>query len=114
MVYYLTIVGDNPDDAEEHRLEADVIIVGRFIQNDIVLRNHASSIRQMRLVREGDTYRLFDVVTTHGTFVNGVYADDDTGILLRPGDVITVGKNYITLHFSDRPRSASAVDQSSS
>jgi len=59
-----------------------------------VSRTHAAVQRESASDQE-DMYRLIDLGSTCGTFVNGVRMDDNTeGHLLESGDVVSLGSSH--------------------
>jgi Nif-specific regulatory protein len=66
----------------------DQLEVGRDDGNDLVLGDRQASRRHARLSRDGTGYRLVDLGSTHGTFVNGARVEER---LLIDNDQIQVG-----------------------
>jgi hypothetical protein len=69
-------------------LNAEVINIGRSLDNDIVLADDPVSAEHCRLEREGASFRLKDLGSKNKTFVNGRKVED---VVLRNGDEIRVG-----------------------
>jgi hypothetical protein len=82
---------------QEHRLSGDTIIIGRAVENDIVITSKRVSREHARVRREGWRVILEDLDSTNGTFLNGerVLAS----VELRDEDRITIGD--VTLTFYD-------------
>jgi hypothetical protein len=88
------------DPAErEHRLIGDTIIIGRAVENDIVITSKRVSREHARVRREGWRVILEDLDSTNGTFLNGerVLAP----VELRDEDHITIGDVTLTFHDPD-------------
>ncbi|MCC7367470.1 MAG: FHA domain-containing protein, partial [Chloroflexi bacterium] len=66
----------------------DVVTIGRDDGNDLVLRDPRVSRRHALVRRLGQTFRVEDLGSTNGIFVNGRRVDRAD---LRPGDLIQVG-----------------------
>ncbi len=77
-------------------LNAACIVIGRRSDADIVISHHLTSRQHAQVVREGESWVVADLASTHGTFVNG------TRILrhaLRAGDRIQLGREGAELQF---------------
>lgn len=72
--------------------------IGRWEDNDIVVDDRWVSRHHARLVREGDQYRIEDLDSKNGTFVNGQRIIQPTALM--DGDQIQVTP-LITLTFVD-------------
>lgn len=71
--------------------------LGRDITNGIVLGDSSVSSQHARIERTRDGWRIVDLGSTNGTFVNG-RGVDQRGFILRGGEQLSVGA--ITLRFS--------------
>lgn len=77
-------------------------IIGRGLDTTVCLMDKRSSRRHCRLVMDGGGYRLEDLRSRNGTFLNGQQV---SGMLeVKPGDHFRVGKTMMEL-------SAAAVDK---
>jgi hypothetical protein len=74
------------------RLEQDIVNIGRYRDNDIVLDDPYVSRHHLQLRRRFGAYLLFDVHSQGGTYVNGIRIKEHQ---LRSGDVILVGKSQL-------------------
>ena len=74
--------------------EADRTL-GRDEANDIVLQDEQVSARHARITYEGDAFRVEDLASRNGTFVNGERIHERTA--LRSGDLIKVGRTMLKL-----------------
>src|SRR5258706_12486035 len=61
-----------PDAGHSHRAGDNALRLGRSPDNDIILRDPATSGHHARVERRGDTFWIVDVGSTNGTLVNGV------------------------------------------
>ena len=74
--------------------------LGRSRSNDILVPEDAASAQHCRIDREGDSYVLYDLGSTNGTWVNGAKVDR---VLLQHGDRLTIGGTGFTVSlFGDR------------
>lgn len=62
--------GDSPRD--QWALRKDTTIIGREDNCDVVISNRQVSRRHAKIIREGDQYKLMDLNSKNGTFLNGV------------------------------------------
>lgn len=76
---------------------SDTIQIGKSRQCDVVLPDESVSRVHVEIRRENDAYRIVDVGSTNGTFVEGAKVSDG---FLRPGDVLKLGK--VELRFVPR------------
>lgn len=81
-------VGDSDADLT-YALNADELLLGRDPTLDIVLRSRLVSRRHARIVRQDNEYRIEDLKSTGGTWLNGSRLD--RLVRLRDGDRIRVG-----------------------
>lgn len=70
-------------------LDGDSVSVGRHPSSDVLLDDITVSRRHASVAREGEAYRLTDVGSLNGTYVNNALVDD---VELRSGDSIQVGR----------------------
>jgi signal transduction histidine kinase len=84
--------------AHELQLTADLYSLGRSSDNDIVVEDSGVSRRHGRLVRDGDGYRVLDLGSHNGTFVNGQKV---TSATLQDRDQIQVGQHTLTYVLRD-------------
>jgi len=84
-----------PDAGHKHRAGDHAMRLGRSPDNDVILRDPATSGHHARLERRGDQFWLVDLGSTNGTFVNGESVQEKQ---LNHGDRLTVGQNSV--HFS--------------
>jgi len=80
------------DQGTRIELTDDIISVGRDHSNDVQLHDTETSRRHAELRREGDTYRVFDLDSSNGTFVNGNRVEQQ---VLHSGDQVTFGGSLL-------------------
>ncbi len=78
--------------------------IGRTSTNDIPIENLAVSRCHAEIIRENNRFRLHDLQSSNGTFVNGVRVTDKE---LCDGDAILIGKH--TLLFVENDALATAI-----
>lgn len=71
-----------------HLLETDEVTTGRDVSNSLVIADVSVSRKHSVLTRESDCYRIADLDSLNGTFVNGVPVKRR---LLQHGDEIEIG-----------------------
>jgi pSer/pThr/pTyr-binding forkhead associated (FHA) protein len=97
----------------EHPLTEDSIVVGRAVENGIVITSKRVSREHARVRRDGWRVMLEDMGSTNGTFLNGERVLSP--IALHDEDRIKVGDVVLTFHdpditFRDTPFPALEVD----
>jgi adenylate cyclase len=85
-------------DAAARSLDQDTLTIGRDASNAMVLRDMASSSRHARMVKDEDGWRMEDLGSSNGTFVNGWRIET---VRLNSGDRIQIGSSEFT--FEDGP-----------
>jgi pSer/pThr/pTyr-binding forkhead associated (FHA) protein len=89
----LTILSP-PDEGTRCRLEGDQMTLGQSADNGIVLGDPTVSHHHAALrLREGQ-WRVFDVGSCNGTYVNGTRVGAE-GVALHPSDVLTLGQSRL-------------------
>jgi DNA-binding NtrC family response regulator len=76
----------------EYVLDQNVITIGTFADNDIILEDETISRHHCRIVQQDEDYLIVDPGSTNGTFINGVRIRE---AYLAPGLIITVGNTQI-------------------
>ncbi len=84
-----------PDAGHSHRVGDRALRLGRSPDNDVILRDPATSGHHARVERRGDQFWIVDLGSTNGTLVNGEPVQEKE---LNHGDRVTVGQNAV--HFS--------------
>jgi FHA domain len=88
-------IESGPDAGHTHRAGDSALRMGRSPDNDVILRDPATSGHHARLERRGDQFWIVDLGSTNGTLVNG---DPIQEKQLSHGDRVTIGQNAV--HFS--------------
>jgi pSer/pThr/pTyr-binding forkhead associated (FHA) protein len=88
-------IESGPDAGHTHRTGETALRLGRSPDNDLILRDPATSGHHARVERRGDQFWIVDLGSTNGTMVNGEPVQEKE---LNHGDRITVGQNAV--HFS--------------
>lgn len=88
----LLIVNPRSSDEQTHRFEGSRVTIGSDDQADLVLDDPTVSRLHCRLLHDGDGYRVSDLDSTNGTFINGVRIAE---AFLEPGSVIACGNTRI-------------------
>lgn len=88
-------IESGPDAGHSHPTGDHALRLGRSPDNDVILRDPATSGHHARLERRGDQFWLVDLGSTNGTFVNGESIQEKQ---LNHGDRLTIGQNSI--HFA--------------
>jgi hypothetical protein len=81
-----------PDAGHSHRAGDRALRLGRSPDNDIILRDPATSGHHARVERRGDQFWIVDLGSTNGTLVNGEPIQEKE---LSNGDRITIGQNSV-------------------
>ena len=85
----LLIVQRGPGAGSRYLLDTDTVSAGRHPESDIFLDDITVSRRHVEFTREGNTFRVSDVGSLNGTYVNRDRIDD---ALLQNGDEVRIGK----------------------
>ncbi|HVE75931.1 MAG TPA: FHA domain-containing protein [Actinomycetota bacterium] len=85
----ILIVRKGPDAGAKFTIDKDVITCGRHPGSDIFLDDVTVSRKHAEIRRDDSGYRIADVGSLNGTFVNRERAE---GIPLNNGDEIQIGK----------------------
>jgi hypothetical protein len=88
-------IESGPDAGHSHRAGDHALRMGRSPDNDVILRDPATSGHHARLERRGEAFWLVDLGSTNGTFVNGESVQEKQ---LNHGDRLTIGQNSV--HFA--------------
>jgi len=81
---------------EKFSLSGDEMVIGRLSDSEIVLTNPYVSRRHAKLMKTSDGYKLVDMKSTHGTYINGERIDQKD---LKNGDRIQLGRDQVELIF---------------
>lgn len=88
-------IESGPDAGHTHRAGDNALRLGRSPDNDLILRDPATSGHHARVERRGEQFWIVDLGSTNGTLVNGEPVQEKE---LNHGDRITIGQNAV--HFS--------------
>ena len=91
----LLIVQRGPSAGARFLLDADRTTAGRATDADIFLDDVTVSRRHLEFLREGTGYRVRDIGSLNGTYVNRERIDT---AVLRAGDEVQIGKFRLTYH----------------
>jgi signal transduction histidine kinase len=86
------IVIQGADEGKQFEIAGDRLGIGRDASNGIRLHDTEVSRRHAEFVRTADGYRLLDVGSANGTFVNSQSVRD---VLLQGGDQIQIGQTLL-------------------
>ena len=82
-------------------LEQQVCIIGASSATDVFIDNPFVSRMHAQIVVENDQYRVRDLDSRNGTFINGTRISGE-GTRLRSGDRIELGEGQVVLKFQTR------------
>ena len=94
----LLVVQRGPGAGSRYLLDTDLSTVGRHPESDIFLDDITVSRRHVEFRREGKTFRVHDVGSLNGTYLNGDRVDDAE---LQNGDEVRIGKFRLIFFASD-------------
>jgi len=83
----------------EHLLNSETTVIGRALENDIVITSKRVSREHARLQRDGWRVVLEDLESTNGTFLNDERLLES--VALHDGDCIKIGDVALTFHDPD-------------
>jgi signal transduction histidine kinase len=86
------IVIKGADEGKQFELTGDLLGIGRDASNRIRLTDTEASRRHAELVRSPEGYRILDVGSANGTYVNNLSVRD---LLLEPADQIQIGQSVL-------------------
>lgn len=91
MEYKLEYLVD--DEPKIFYLARDEVVIGKLFENDIELKDNTVSRQHCKLQRVGKGYKLIDMKSTNGCYINGQRVQNR---LLEVGDKITVGRTILS------------------
>ncbi len=97
----LLIMQRGPSAGARFLLDAERTVAGRSVDADIFLDDVTVSRRHAEFRRTPEGYRVADVGSLNGTYVNRDRVDD---VPLAPGDEVQIGKYRLTYHPYRSPR----------
>ncbi|MGB4596018.1 MAG: FHA domain-containing protein [Anaerolineaceae bacterium] len=89
---------------EQVNLTGAVINVGRRTTSDLVIKDPLVSRDHLQLRAQGGRYTLFDLSSTGGTYINN---QPIKSAMLKPGDVVRIGKTILIFNQELPQRSTS-------
>ncbi len=105
MEYKLEYLAD--DELKVFFLAKDTVIIGKLPENDIELKDNTVSRQHCRLQRTAKGYKLADMNSTNGCYVNGRRVQAKA---LEVGDKITIGRTILSFLAVDRKESYRDTD----
>jgi hypothetical protein len=85
-------IENGPDAGQTFKVGAGPARIGRSPDNDLILRDPATSGHHARLERRGNQFFIVDLGSTNGTLVNGEPIQEKE---LKHGDKVTIGQNSV-------------------
>ena len=98
---YRLVVRQGPLPGQVFELNKDVISIGRDIANDFVINDAEVSRRHAKLTLEGDRYKIEDLNSTNGTYIDGQRLIGPH--LLAIGEIIMFGDNVGVIFDGEPP-----------
>lgn len=109
---YRLQIQSGPESGREYPLESGSITIGRYPLADIVINEPDIAYRHALLTRSGDTYRVADLGSDAGTYVNGRRIGAEA-VALTHGDVILLGARTSVAYLSRLEEQTDAEGESS-
>ncbi len=106
---YRLVVRQGPIPGQIFELSRSEITIGRDIANDIVINDAEVSRNHSRLILEGDRYKIEDLNSTNGTYIDGQRLIGPH--LLAIGEIIMFGDN-VGMIFDGEPATTDVTVQS--
>ena len=85
-------------------LESTLFTFGSSPDNSLVIDNIKVSAHHAEIRSEEHGFRITDLGSIHGTYVNGDRLDFNSPRLLNPGDSITIGDSVFTYNIEETPQ----------
>ncbi len=79
-----------------HNLTGDLVTIGRYTGNTIVIADEEISRHHARLTRTADGYTIEDLGSSNGLFVNSVRVTHP--VLLSSGDLVRLGTSVVMVY----------------
>jgi hypothetical protein len=99
----MVVVKRGPNAGSRFALEGEVTRAGRHPDSDIFLDDVTVSRRHAELIRQGDTYKVRDVGSLNGTYLNRERIEEAT---LANGDELQIGKFRLVFFSGTAPTPA--------
>jgi len=94
----LLVVQRGPGAGSRYLLDTDLSTVGRHPESEIFLDDITVSRRHVEFRRDDESFRVHDVGSLNGTYLNGDRVDDAE---LQNGDEVRIGKFRLVFFASD-------------
>lgn len=111
MPYATLLIVNGPGRGTRFNLEPDrgEVVIGRSVGTDIRVDDTEISRRHARVVYDGTNFRVQDLNSANGTYVNG---RRQTDVILRHGDSLRLANTRLTFQLvaADKPASTSVAD----
>jgi pSer/pThr/pTyr-binding forkhead associated (FHA) protein len=91
----LLVVVRGPNTGSRFLLDSERTSAGRHTSSEIFLDDVTVSRRHAEFLRDGDTFRVHDVGSLNGTYVNRERVDDS---VLQSGDEVQIGRFRMLFH----------------
>ena len=88
-------IESGPDTGHTYQLGTHALRIGRSPDNELILRDPATSGHHAKLERRANQFFIVDLGSTNGTLVNGEPVQEKE---LKHGDRITIGQNSLTFN----------------
>lgn len=95
------------DELKSFYLAKEKVLVGKLSASDFQLHDNSVSRNHCKFIKTKNSYKLIDLDSTNGTFVNGKKIKEH---LLQAEDNITIGRTILTFLVVTRDESFSDVD----
>lgn len=76
-------------------LDGETIFIGRSSKNDIQIKDHTISRKQIKIFKIGSKYFVEDLKSTNGTSLNGMTIAAGEGFEVSNGDIISMGSTVM-------------------
>lgn len=105
--HYRLVVRQGPNPGQVYELEMNEISIGRDTINEIVLNDAEVSRRHARLTLEADRYKIEDLNSTNGTYIDGQRLIGPH--LLAIGEIVMFGDNVGVVFEGELPPTDATV-----
>jgi adenylate cyclase len=82
-------------------LYKDLFLIGRALENDLILTDTASSRKHSRIVKNPNGFHIEDMASANGTMVNGSIIREKHN--LKDGDVVKIGDTELVFRDEEKP-----------
>lgn len=106
-------IQSGPESGRTYTLDSGSITIGRYPLADIVINEPDIAYRHALLTRSGDTYRIADLGSDAGTYVNG-HRIGAEAVALSHGDIILLGARLSVAYLAQPDEQADMSIEASS